>query len=211
MTAADPKKVFKQLEKKPAKLEKFKKHNISKPRSYGASTKKCRLCGRVGRGHISKYRLDLCRQCFRDKAKILGFKKFGWGKKMSLNDPLANTLSAVLNNEKTGKMLVNIKPISNTIKKVLDVLKANGYIASTKETEDGKGNYITITLSGNINKCGAIKPRYAGGKKEFEKFERRFLPAKGFGIIIVSTPQGIMTNEEAKEKQIGGRLLAYCY
>ena len=130
---------------------------------------------------------------------------------MSLNDPLANMFSAMLNNEKTGKITVNIKPISNTIKKVLEVLKENGYIAGTKETEDGKGNYLTITLSGNINKCGAIKPRYAVGKTEYEKFERRFLPAKGFGIIIVSTPQGIMTNEEAKQKQTGGRLLAYCY
>jgi small subunit ribosomal protein S8 len=46
---------------------------------------------------------------------------------------------------------------------------------------------------------------------EFDKFEKRYLPARGFGIIIVSTNKGIMTLEEAKEKRIGGRLLAYCY
>ena len=48
-------------------------------------------------------------------------------------------------------------------------------------------------------------------KDGFEKFERRYLPAKGFGILIVSTSIGMMTNEEAKIKMIGGKLLAYVY
>ena len=48
-------------------------------------------------------------------------------------------------------------------------------------------------------------------KDEFEKFEKRYLPAKNFGILIVTTPEGIMTHNEAKERGIGGRLLAYMY
>ena len=48
-------------------------------------------------------------------------------------------------------------------------------------------------------------------KADFEKFERRYLPAKDMGILIVSTPAGIMTHVEAKKKGLGGRLLAYCY
>ncbi|MCK4522216.1 MAG: 30S ribosomal protein S14 [Nanoarchaeota archaeon] len=51
------------------------KHNAPKKRSCGIALKKCRRCGRV-RGHISKYGLDLCRQCFREIAKDIGFKKF---------------------------------------------------------------------------------------------------------------------------------------
>ena len=66
-------------------------------------------------------------------------------------------------------------------------------------------------LKGNINKCGVIKPRHAVKKDEFEKFEKRYLPAKNFGILIVTTPKGIMTHYEAKELGIGGRLLAYMY
>ena len=48
-------------------------------------------------------------------------------------------------------------------------------------------------------------------KEEFEKFEKRFLPAQDFGILILTTNQGVMTHKEAKERKIGGRLLAYVY
>ena len=48
-------------------------------------------------------------------------------------------------------------------------------------------------------------------KDEFEKFEERYLLARGMGILIVSTKWGIVTHNEAKKKNIGGKLLAYCY
>lgn len=75
MTATDYKKVLKQLKNKPGKLAKWKKHSTPKDRKHGESTKKCRLCGRTG-GHISKYGLHICRQCFRDNAERLGFRKY---------------------------------------------------------------------------------------------------------------------------------------
>ena len=75
MTTSDYQKVFKQLENKPAKLEKYKKHNAPKKRSCGKSIKKCSRCGRNG-AHISSYGLNLCRQCFRDIATRIGFKKY---------------------------------------------------------------------------------------------------------------------------------------
>jgi|TARA_B100002003_G_C14116545_1_gene537034 small subunit ribosomal protein S14 len=75
MSYSDHKKEFKQLKVKPAKLKKYIKHNAPKERSCGVSLKKCRRCGRV-RGHISKYGLNLCRQCFREIATKIGFKKF---------------------------------------------------------------------------------------------------------------------------------------
>ncbi len=128
-----------------------------------------------------------------------------------LNDPLANALSGILNAEKTAKSEYDIKPVSNVIKKVLDIMKDNQYIGDYTENKDSKGNNIIVNLLGNINKCGAIKPRLAVKKDNYEKYEKRHLPAKGMGILIVSTPKGIMTNEEAKKKEIGGRLLAYCY
>jgi len=46
---------------------------------------------------------------------------------------------------------------------------------------------------------------------EFEKFEKRFLPARGFGILIISTTSGVITHEEAREKNIGGKLIGYIY
>lgn len=75
MTTSDHKKVLVQLENKPGKYQKWLKHNTPRERAFGESTKKCALCGRTG-GHISKYGLSICRQCFRDNATELGFKKF---------------------------------------------------------------------------------------------------------------------------------------
>ena len=41
--------------------------------------------------------------------------------------------------------------------------------------------------------------------------EKRYLPAKDFGILIMSTSKGIMTHYDAKKKNLGGKLLSYCY
>ena len=130
---------------------------------------------------------------------------------MSLNDTLANTLSLILIDEKAGKNESKVRPSSKIIKKVLDVMKSNNYIGDFEEIKDGKGNMIKLNLIGNINKCGVIKPRYSVKKDEFEKFEERYLLARSMGILIVSTPFGIITHNEAKKKGIGGKLLAYCY
>ena len=75
MTTSDYKKVLAQLKPKPAKYKKFIKHNAPKERSCGRAKKSCRRCGRA-RAHIDKYGLDLCRQCFRNIAASIGFKKF---------------------------------------------------------------------------------------------------------------------------------------
>jgi small subunit ribosomal protein S14 len=75
MTASDPKKMLKQIEHKTAKANKFRKHNLGKKRTCGFTTKKCQRCGRI-KGHLDQYRLDLCRQCFRDVAIKIGFKKY---------------------------------------------------------------------------------------------------------------------------------------
>jgi len=75
MTYSDYKKVFKQLKAKPTKLKKFLKHNAPKKRSTGSNLNKCIRCGRT-KAHISKYGLHLCRQCFREIAVNIGFKKY---------------------------------------------------------------------------------------------------------------------------------------
>lgn len=75
MTASDYKKVFKQLNAKPIKKAKFIKFNRPKTRSCGIALRKCVKCGRAG-GYIKKYGLSICRQCFRETAQELGFKKY---------------------------------------------------------------------------------------------------------------------------------------
>lgn len=128
-----------------------------------------------------------------------------------LNDPLAATLSKLNNAEKVGKREVVLTIPSNMIKKVLDILNDNRYIGSFQEQKIGNKIILKVNLLGSINKCGVIKPRFSTKRKEFEKWEKRYLPSKDFGIILVSTPKGVMTHLQAKENNLGGKLLAYCY
>jgi len=130
---------------------------------------------------------------------------------MTLCDPLANVLSVILSYEKVGKKEILLNYNSKIIKEILKVMHENQYIGSFNEVKDIKMNKIKVNLLGNINKCGAIKPRYNIKVDNFEKFEKRYLPSKDFGILIVSTPQGMMTHYMAKEKMLGGKLIAYIY
>jgi small subunit ribosomal protein S8 len=77
--------------------------------------------------------------------------------------------------------------------------------------EEGHAKLFRIELVGRINKCSAIKPRFPVKKDEWTKWEQQYIPAIGFGMLIVSTPKGIMTNKEAKEHKVGGRIIAYIY
>lgn len=128
-----------------------------------------------------------------------------------LNDPLANALSKIMHYDRDGKTECYVRPCSNLIKKVLSIMQDSGYIGSFEEMAAARGGIIKVHLIGNVNKCGVIKPRFAVKKANYRKFEKRYLPAEDFGIVIVSTSQGIMTQKLAQEKQIGGRLISYCY
>lgn len=130
---------------------------------------------------------------------------------MTLNDPLANTLSAMENAEKVGKKSCMISPHAKIIAKVLDILKENEYIKGYEVGKNGRSTFVQVQLNGMINKCGAIKPRFSSHVKNYERFEKRYLPARDMGVIIVSTSQGMMVHSKAKQKGIGGRLIAYCY
>lgn len=126
------------------------------------------------------------------------------------HDLLSDVLSAINNGEKLGKRKV-VTSASNLVKEVLLIMQKQGYIGTFEFIEDGRGGKFEIELIKKINKCGSVRPRFAVRKEEYEKWEKRFLPAAGFGMLIVSTPQGIKTHDEAKKIGIGGKLLAYVY
>lgn len=75
MTTSNFRKAYTQLKFKQTKWKKFLKHNAPKKRTTGEALKKCKLCGRTG-AHIQKYGIHLCRQCFRENAKKIGFRKY---------------------------------------------------------------------------------------------------------------------------------------
>ena len=130
---------------------------------------------------------------------------------MTLMDPLADALTNIRNNEIQVNESCSISPASKLIGQVLSTMQKEDYIGEFEYIEDNKAGRFKVDLVGNINQCGVIKPRHSVKKNEFEKFEKRYLPAKNFGILIVTTPEGIMTHKEAKDRGIGGRLLAYMY
>jgi small subunit ribosomal protein S8 len=126
-------------------------------------------------------------------------------------DPLANALSMIKNYENARKREVTVAPASKLIAEVLRVMQREGFIGEFEFINDNKAGKFRIALLGRINGCGVIKPRHAVKHDGYEKWEKRYLPAAGFGSLMVSTPKGIMTHEEAKKQGLGGRLLAYVY
>ena len=126
-------------------------------------------------------------------------------------DLLANVLSKIMNADRIGKDSCLVGPVSKTITKTLSIIHEHGYIGESEELTTVRGGLLKVHLLGTINKCGVVKPRFSVQWKNFEKFEKRYLPAKGMGILVISTSEGLMTHEQAKEKKIGGALVAYCY
>ncbi|MEM2142354.1 MAG: 30S ribosomal protein S8 [Candidatus Thorarchaeota archaeon] len=130
---------------------------------------------------------------------------------MTLLDPLGNMLSTIYNNEIIGRSEVIVAPASKLIERVLRVMQRKGYIGEFERIDDGRAGRFRIQLMGRTNKCGAIRPRYPVRHDAYEKFEKRYLPAYNYGVLIVTTPEGVMSHDEAKAKGLGGRLLAYVY
>ena len=136
--------------------------------------------------------------------------KSGGNEKM-LNDPLANALSSIKSAEIKGKGTCMIQPSSKLIGGVLNLLKEKGYIGEFEQLDDGKAGIFKVKLVGNVNNCGVIKPRYPIKKDELDKWESRYLPAQHFGLLILTTTKGIVSQDEAKKTGVGGKLLAYVY
>ncbi|MDY6777188.1 MAG: 30S ribosomal protein S8 [Candidatus Nanohaloarchaea archaeon] len=126
-------------------------------------------------------------------------------------DVLADALSAMKNAREIGKQEVVVEPAADIIKNVLKILQQEGYIGLFEHIEDGKGGKFRVELKKTLNDCNAIKPRFSVQADGYQKYEQRYLPARGFGKLVVSTPQGVMAHSEAREEGVGGKLLAYVY
>jgi small subunit ribosomal protein S8 len=127
-----------------------------------------------------------------------------------LQDPLADALSIIKNAEKVGKSEC-VTRASKEVKAVLKVMQDHGYIGAFDAVEDVRGGKIKIELKGKIIDANVIKPRFSVGVDEYEKFEKRFLPAREFGLLILTTPKGVISHEKAKELHTGGKLLCFVY
>jgi len=121
------------------------------------------------------------------------------------HDIIADVLNEIMNAKRARKNSIITKNISKLLISVLEVAKKHKYISEFRQ----KGKEIEIHFE--LNECKAIKPRFDVQVRDFEKYTRRYLPSRDFGIIIISTSQGLLTLEEAEEKNLGGCLIAYFY
>ena len=127
------------------------------------------------------------------------------------NDPLNDAMSTIKNAAVVGKSECTIKPSSKLIGRVLKVMQESGYIDQFEFVEDGKAGKFKVMLEGRINNCGVIKPRYSVKKVDLEQWESRYLPAQDFGVLILSTTEGVISHVQARELGVGGKLLAFVY
>ncbi len=133
---------------------------------------------------------------------------------MVMLDTLANALATIYNCEMRAKKEAIIMPASKLIIAVLRVFQKEGYIGEFEYIDDGRWGKIKVQLLGRINKTGVIKPRFSVSYRELAEMPhwlRKYLPSREFGILVVSTPKGVMSHKEAIQHRTGGVLLAYVY
>lgn len=126
-------------------------------------------------------------------------------------DPLTNALSTIMTNEGRHKKECIICPASNLVGRVLRIIQSRGYIGEIEFIDDGRTGKFRVQLFGRINECRAVRPRYSIKAKNIEEWEKRFLPGRNLGTLIMSTPKGVMTNDAVRDQNLGGKILAYVY
>jgi small subunit ribosomal protein S8 len=126
-------------------------------------------------------------------------------------DPIADMLTRIRNASLVHKKEV-VVPFSKMKKSIAEILVREGYVREVEEQTD-------------VHPFLVIKLKYADGQPVLQHLKRISKPGgrvyikrdeikevlNGFGIAILSTPQGIMTNKEARAKNVGGELLCEIY
>ncbi len=130
---------------------------------------------------------------------------------MARLNTVADAMSTLKNAADTGRAECTVQPAASLIGELLRVMKEAGYIREFTLVQDGRGNQFKVTMSGMINKCGAISPRFSVKLAEMESWEQQYLPSKSIGMLMVSTSKGVMSHHEARQLGLGGELLGYVY
>lgn len=133
------------------------------------------------------------------------------------NDPISNLLTVIRNairtSDKSKHRTVSV-PSSKQLKKIADILQENGYIEKCRVVTQDKSKKSTLEiLLGNTakNNILGLKRISTPGLKVYAQAKNLPNVLNGYGIAIISTSKGIMTNKEAKEQGLGGEVLAYVW
>ncbi|MBA1393454.1 30S ribosomal protein S8 [Lactobacillus sp. XV13L] len=132
---------------------------------------------------------------------------------MVMTDPIADYLTRIRNANMAKHSSVEI-PASNIKKSISEILKREGFIRDYEVADDNKQGIIKVFL-----KYGPDGERVISGLKRISKPGlRNYVSAEnlpkvlnGLGIAIVSTSAGVITDKEARQKNVGGEVVAYVW
>lgn len=132
---------------------------------------------------------------------------------MSLTDPIANLLTNIRNAVGARKETVDI-PASTLGSKILEIFKSDGYIEDFRILKDTTQGTLKVYLKYEKNKRASIiglvrvsKP----GLRVYVKNDKLPRVLNGLGTAVISTPQGVMTDRDARKNKVGGEVLCYIW
>ena len=131
---------------------------------------------------------------------------------MSMTDPIADMLTRIRNANQMKHESVSM-PASRLKLEILEVLKNEGYIAEYEKVEDGKQGVIKVTLK-YVDKervIKGLKKISKPGLRVYAKANELPKVLNGLGIAVISTSNGIMTDREARQKKLGGEVIAFVW
>jgi small subunit ribosomal protein S8 len=131
---------------------------------------------------------------------------------MNLNDPIGDLITRIRNAQMRGRSKLT-SPASTLRARVLQVLKDEGYIRDFREVANGAHKEIEIELkyfegSPAIHEIQRVsKP----GRRVYSSIKDLRLVRNGLGISIISTPKGVMSDNAAREQNVGGEIICEVY
>ena len=132
---------------------------------------------------------------------------------MTMTDPIADMLTRIRNANMVRHEKLEV-PASNVKKEIAEILKREGFIRDVEYVEDNKQGIIRIFLKygkDNERVITGLKRISKPGLRVYAKTDEVPKVLNGLGIALVSTSQGLLTDKEARAKQVGGEILAYIW
>lgn len=129
-----------------------------------------------------------------------------------ISDPIADLLTRIRNANQRKHKFVSA-PYSKVKNEIVRILKEEGYIIDYKIEGEGKNKQLIISLKykGNQKVITNLRRISKPGLRVYSSSEDIPIVLNGFGISIISTSKGIMTDKNAREQKLGGEVMAYVW